>query len=220
MLNKSNGNMYSFVTHTWNTVKGKCPHGCRYCYMKRWGDQPEVHFDESELKVDLGKNNFIFVGSSCDMWASDIPKKWIALTLEHCILSDHENRFLFQSKCPENMINWAFPKDTVLGTTIESNIVYPEMGEAPAPVLRAEKLGYLSRHCKTMLTIEPIMDFDLIPMVQFARMCNPEWVNIGANTSHKVKLTEPPPKKIEKLVSALWEFTEVKIKDNLKRLMV
>ena len=59
-LNKSTGNMYEFITHTWNTIKGECPHGCSYCYMKRWGKQPPVHFDEKELKTDLGKNNFIF----------------------------------------------------------------------------------------------------------------------------------------------------------------
>ena len=31
-LNESKGNMYSWVTHTWNTIKGECPHGCTYCY--------------------------------------------------------------------------------------------------------------------------------------------------------------------------------------------
>lgn len=34
-LNKAGGEMYEFVTHTWNTVKGDCFHNCRYCYMKR-----------------------------------------------------------------------------------------------------------------------------------------------------------------------------------------
>ena len=48
-LNKSIGNMYNFITHTWNTIKGECPHGCSYCYMKRWGKQPPLHFDEKEL---------------------------------------------------------------------------------------------------------------------------------------------------------------------------
>ena len=32
MLKKTNGNMYEFITHTWNTVAGKCPHDCKYCY--------------------------------------------------------------------------------------------------------------------------------------------------------------------------------------------
>lgn len=34
-LNKAKGEMYKFVTHTWNTVKGECFHNCRYCYMKK-----------------------------------------------------------------------------------------------------------------------------------------------------------------------------------------
>jgi molybdenum cofactor biosynthesis enzyme MoaA len=31
-LNKSTGNMHEFITHTWNTIKGECPHGCSYCH--------------------------------------------------------------------------------------------------------------------------------------------------------------------------------------------
>ena len=34
-LNKSTGNMYSFITHTWNTVKGECPHGCNMRFTKK-----------------------------------------------------------------------------------------------------------------------------------------------------------------------------------------
>lgn len=91
-LIESKGNMYTWVTHTWNTVKGECPHGCTYCYMKRWGKQRPVRFDESELKTDLnGKypfrfnsRNFIFVGSSCDLFADNIPYEWIKKTIDHC----------------------------------------------------------------------------------------------------------------------------------------
>ena len=35
MIKESKGNMYEFVTHTWNPIKGKCFHGCTYCYMKK-----------------------------------------------------------------------------------------------------------------------------------------------------------------------------------------
>ena len=41
MLNKQKGNMYGFVTHTWNTVKGRCKYDCRYCYMKRFPQKPK-----------------------------------------------------------------------------------------------------------------------------------------------------------------------------------
>lgn len=54
MLNEATGNMYTWITHTWNTVKGECPHGCIYCYMKRFGKQKPVRFDEKELKTNLG----------------------------------------------------------------------------------------------------------------------------------------------------------------------
>ena len=84
-LNKSTGNMYKFITHTWNTVKGECPHGCSYCYIKHWGKQPLLHFDEKELKTDLGKGNFIFVGSSCDVFAKHIPYEWKIDTLNRCL---------------------------------------------------------------------------------------------------------------------------------------
>ena len=32
-LNKQNGNMYPWVTHTWNPLIGECPHRCKYCYV-------------------------------------------------------------------------------------------------------------------------------------------------------------------------------------------
>ena len=95
MLNKQKGDMYDFITHTWNTVKGKCPHECSYCYMKNWGKQADLHFDEKELKTKLGEGNFIFVGSSCDMWAHEVNTLWILKTLKHC--DKFDNQYLFQT---------------------------------------------------------------------------------------------------------------------------
>ena len=77
-LNKQKGNMYDFVTHTWNVFKGKCEFDCSYCYMKRF-PQKELRFDESELKTDLGSGNTIFVGSSCDMFAPSVSQKEILM---------------------------------------------------------------------------------------------------------------------------------------------
>ena len=73
--------MYDWINYTYNTVKGKCPHDCHYCFMKKWGEQPALHFDEKELKTGLGKSNFIFVGSSCDLFAKAISEKWITDTI-------------------------------------------------------------------------------------------------------------------------------------------
>lgn len=214
--------MYPFVTHTWNAIKGKCPHDCSYCYMKRFGEQPDLHFDEKELKTDLGEGNFIFVGSSCDMFAWGIPNEWIMKTLNHC-RHFFNNKYLFQTKNPEGLLSWLdefkVPLNSIIGTTIETNRLYPYAGNAPPPSVRAIYMSQISaRLYKTMVTIEPIMDFDLINMVDLVENCNPEWVNIGAD-SQKSNLPEPPPEKIKALISLLEKFTEVKIKPNLKRLL-
>lgn len=219
-LNKSKGNMYSFVTHTWNTVKGKCPHGCAYCYCKKWGNQRELRFDESELKTDMGEDNFIFVGSSCDMWAKEIPSDWVIKTVAHCL--KFNNKYLYQSKNPWDMflLFQDMPDDIVLATTIESNKYYPKiMNMSPEPHKRAEAMHQISLcDVTTMVTVEPIMDFELPAMVRFIKYCNPQWVNIGANTASWIKLPEPEPEKIKALIEDLQEFTEVKLKPNLKRL--
>jgi DNA repair photolyase len=76
MLNESKGNMYSFISHTFNPIKGKCSHGCEYCYMKRFALRP-LHISESEMKTDLGTGNFIFIGSCTDVFAYDVPTEWI-----------------------------------------------------------------------------------------------------------------------------------------------
>ena len=221
MLNEVKGDMYEWVSHTWNTVKGKCPHGCHYCYMKRWGEQKPVRFDAKELKANLGAGNFVFVGSSCDMFADKLPFTWITDTLKHCRKFD-ANRYLFQSKNPQRIYDMQcyLPKNIVLGTTIESNRLFEQMGDAPHPTVRAKVMRRLRdyRH-QTIITIEPIMDFDLEDLVGMITACQPNWVNIGANTNHKVKLVEPVPSKVMDLIDRLNGVTEVKVKLNLRRLM-
>ncbi len=217
-LNESKGQMYEWVTHTWNTVKGKCPHDCSYCYMKRWGNLKKIRFDKSELKTDLGKDNFIFVGSSCDLFAEGLPYDWIIQTMEHC--KKFDNTYLFQSKNPKwfDAIPIHGPDKFVLCTTIESNRYYPEMNYAPEPIERAIDFGKIPIEEK-YITIEPIMDFDLKSLVTLIRYCNPVQINIGANSGGK-KLPEPPAQKIGELIKELEEFTTVKQKKNLKRLLI
>jgi hypothetical protein len=218
-LNKPKGNMYDFVTHTWNTVKGACPHDCSYCYMKRWGALKPAHFDRKELKTDLGEGNFIFVGSSCDLFAHDIPAEWISETLRAC--RHAENQYLFQSKHPSRMDGWFYdglmPTDSVVCTTIETNRWYPEiMRNADTPSLRAAGLELLP--ATSYVTIEPILDFDLEPLVELVKRCEPAQVNIGADSGHN-NLPEPPAEKVLALIDELKKFTTIARKTNLKRIL-
>lgn len=220
-LNKSTGNMYDFITHTWNTIKGECPHGCSYCYMKRWGKQPPLHFDEKELKTDLGQWNFIFVGSSCDMFADDVPFYYVHKTLEHC-KKYPENEYFLQTKDPARLgafyplLNEYFS----VCTALETNRTYPEiMNNSPSIIDRVLNFARIPTERK-YITIEPIMDFDLPEFVELIKICNPEQVKIGADSSHKRNnLPEPPKDKILELIEALETFTKVVKKKNLQRLV-
>jgi len=180
----------------------------------------ELRFDEKELKRDakelekMGPGNFIFVGSSCDMWAESIPGEWIAEWLGICYRYP-ENKYLFQSKNPERFIiaqDW-FSPNMQLATTIETNRDY-KISNAPSVFVRASTM---SRFINNVITIEPILDFDLKGMINLIQFANPKWVNIGAD-SKRHNLPEPNWEKVQDLISALKHFTEVKEKSNLSRL--
>jgi len=225
MLNKVKvgGQMYQFLNdngnkgYTWNVIKGKCPHDCSYCYMKTY-PQPELHFDDSELKTNLGQGNFIFVGSSCDVWADSIPSDWIAQILMHCRVID--NKYLFQTKNPERWLTWrqdlfGFPSKSIFGTTIETNRPYI-VSRAPGTMQRMEAMKHIV--APKMLSIEPIMDFDLDVLVQWVKEIAPEFVSIGADSKGH-NLPEPTGDKVKHLISELMEITTVKTKANLNRLL-
>lgn len=217
-LNKQKGNMYKFVTHTWNPVKGRCSHDCAYCYMKRFGEQKPLRLDNTEFETDLGMGNFIFVGSSCDLFAPDVPSDWILKILEYC--KKFQNKYLFQSKNPARFKQFIsyFPENTVLGTTLESNRNH-QVSKAPPPRERAFALGELSEtRFGRMVTIEPILDFDIFPFLLLIKIADPNWINIGADSGNN-NLPEPSGEKIQKLVKKLSEFFSVVPKENLKRLL-
>jgi hypothetical protein len=189
--------------------------------MKRWGKQYPIRFDESELKTDLGSSNFIFVGSSCDMFADNIPEEWIINTISYC--EGFNNNYLFQSKNPSRMsyyiLRACFPYNSVVCTTIESNKFYPDiMGVTPTPYYRAMYMSRISKIYPTYVTIEPIMDFDLKELVELIKICHPVQVNIGADSGNN-HLPEPPKEKILELIDELKKFTVIDQKRNLNRIL-
>ena len=220
-LNLSKGNMYEFITHTWNTIKGECYHDCSYCYMKRWGKLKPVRFDEKELKTDLGTGNFIFVGSSCDMFAENIPDEWIKKTLKH--MEKFDSKYLLQTKNPTRVLDFidacVITDKCVICTTIESNRDLLEIKRnSPDVFKRAMAMNELSQIIDTYVTIEPIIDFDMDIMVKLIKECNPKQVNIGADSGRN-NLPEPSKEKVLQLVSELQKFTIIHNKSNLQRLL-
>ena len=214
-MNISKGNMYGFVSHTWNAIKGSCFHDCSYCYVKRWGNLNPVRFDEKELRTKLGQGNFIFVGSSNDMFAAEMSSEWIQRTIDHCMKFD--NQYLFQTKNPGRLIEFELPQNSVVCTTIESNRFYPEiMSNSPSPSERVEAMSRIE--LPKYVTIEPILDFDIDELVEMIKSCKPIQVNIGADSGNH-KLPEPSGEKVLELIGELNRYTTVKQKKNLKRIV-
>lgn len=215
-MNKSTGNMYGFVDHTWNPVTGRCPHGCSYCYMKRF-PLGKLRLNRKVLKENFGDDKNIFVCSGTDLFCQDVPNEWIQEVLDR-VRCNMNIRFLLQTKNPYRMLLFKIPKNAILCTTIETNRIYPEMGDTDNPELRASALKSLSVEYDTMVTIEPVMDFDLEEMVRIVSMCNPVQVNIGADSKGS-GLSEPGREKILDLISRLNPVTKVFQKENLGRLL-
>ena len=223
MLNPSKGNMYKFITHTWNPIKGKCLHNCSYCYMKQiapHSNPPRI--DEKEFNTNLGRGNFIFIGSSTDMFADDIPSQWITRVLNYC-QQQHEvgnkNAFLLQTKNPKRILEFIdhpIIKRCVLATTIESNRFYPEiMCNAPQIEERVDAMEELARlGFTTMVTAEPLLKFDLDKMVKYIKRCHPKKVNIGKNSCKGFLLPEPSKEEVKQLIDGLADIPKIEVKEN------
>ena len=223
MLRESSGFMYKFVHYTWNPIKGECQHNCTYCYMKRYNeDIGQPRLADGEFRTNFGKGNSIFIGSSTDMFADNIPSEWITQVLDFCHKKqdpERHNTFLLQSKNPKRFLEFAnhpLMKQVVFATTIESNRNYPEiMSNSPKIEERAEAMEKIANlGFRTMVTAEPLMQFDLTDMVSIIKQCQPRLVNIGRNTCRDIQLPEPEPEKVRDLKVALDEFTRVNVKKN------
>ena len=215
----SKGNMYEWITHQFNPVKGLCEHKCEYCYVRKWGEPKPLRLVESEFKTDLGKDNFIFIVSGADLFAENVPDSWIYRVIDHCKLFP-QNKYLLQTKNPHRILEFSglISDQFTICTTIETNRHYTEMGFAPFPEKRAEALSGIDWLDK-YITIEPIFAFDLVPFVDLLWMCKAKQINVGANSFSGIKLPEPNKEQVLSLISEVEKFTKVKQKENLKRLL-
>jgi DNA repair photolyase len=222
-LNKSTGNMYKWITHTWNPLGGECPHACKYCSTNKLRKRypvleekysGELRLIEKELKTNLGSGNYIFVAAQNDLFTEEIPDEWIKKILGHC--DKFDNFYLFQTKNPKN-IRRILPYGSSVCITIETNRVYPDiMNNCPIPYERYSHAA-LIRH-PLYITIEPIMDFDIEKLVFWMNVLDPIQINIGFDSGRN-SLPEPSKEKTIELIKELSKFTKVVLKKNSKRIL-
>lgn len=227
MLNKSMGQMYPWPNlYTFNPLGGACFHRCKYCYvdeLKKWPVTREKfsgkpRLVKSALTENLGTGKIIFVQDCGDIMAEDIPDSLLIALLKH--LNNYPfNTYLFQTKNPKRLAQFSalYPPKIIFGTTLETNKYYEDgISRAPSPEERAKWLSVYK--CEKMVSIEPILEFDLMPLVEMIRAIEPRFVSIGADSkSHGLK--EPTAEAIDELIHELKAITAVRIKPNLTRLV-
>jgi DNA repair photolyase len=215
---KTHGKMFSIVTGTWNPISG-CLYDCRYCWAKnlaltklkttkRYADGFKPSLNISEFRVRFHKGDLIFVADMGDMFAPFIPDKWVKQVLDH-IRQFPEADFLFMTKNPKRYLELLpfIPQNAILGATIETNIdsliTLEKVSVAPPPSNRAEAMAKLDWDRK-IVSIEPILRFDLDTLVKWITDIDPFIVYVGYdNYCHQ--LQEPQLQTTLQLMQQLSE---------------
>jgi DNA repair photolyase len=216
--------MYDWVTHMWSPIRG-CPHQCSYCYVRSRSALPEESTLRPEPWPNLGSGRgaprTIFVGHLCDMWAEQVEREHILKVLEYCRRWPG-NTYVFQTKNPERFLDFAdvLPQQRIVGTTIETNRaeLLGRISKAPPPSKRAAALCLATRAQEKFVTVEPILDFDVVPLAELIALASPDFVNIGADSKGH-GLPEPKFDKVLSLIGALSaRGIPIRKKMNLERL--
>jgi len=209
--------MFDNITRTWNPVVG-CLHKCSYCWARRLaetklkdierykdGFQPKLV--EKELSKRFHKQ-FVFVSDMGDLFGKWVPSEWILKVIDTVKKSPSSN-FLFLTKNPIRYFEFVnvYPENVVLGATIETNRDY-HVSNSPTPAERQDCMRELPFKNK-IVSVEPIMDFDLETMIQWLREIGPVLVHVGYD-NYRCRLAEPQLSKTMQLIRNLETFTRVK----------
>jgi len=210
-----------------------CVHNCVYCEPsfqrqakrsrkrceKHYRYEPHAHLEKlANAPPKTVNGEFIFFPSLGDPCFASV--KEFALALNY--VEKYPNvTFLMQTKDPSMfLMTQPFPENLILCITLETNRShfktpshyknYSQISKAPKPVMRAHDFLQVT-HKRKMVTIEPILDFDLEIFVDMLKALNPEIVYVGYD-NHSCHLPEPRLEKGLQLIEELQKFTEVRLK--------
>lgn len=199
---RTKGKMFNIVSGTWNPVSG-CLYNCNYCWARnlattklqnshRYLKGFKPNLNEAEFRSRFGKGDLVFVSDMGDLFGSFIPSEWIMRVLNQ-VSKFPEADFLFMTKNPQRYHEFlpSMPKNTILGATIETNIdeiiQTDKISTAPLPSERYSSMKDLDWDRK-MVSIEPILDFDLKTFSHWLEDIYPFLVYVGYdNYNHKLR---------------------------------
>ena len=210
-------NMYP-KAQTWNPFKG-CKFDCSYCVpsFKKQSKRNKCpncsaytpHCHQDRIAGSVPSTPIIFVCGNADI--SFCPPVFTRRIIERVKDNSRRSRrpktFYFQSKTPKYFEPFLaeFPDNVVLLTTLETNrdAGYRKVSQAPPPSVRYQQFKALD-YPRKVVTIEPVLDFDLRTFAAWIRGIQPEYVYLGFNSKPKsVTLPDPPEEKVQRLVDRL-----------------
>ena len=229
--------MFSTVKCTWNVGKG-CSHNCLYCNVRnifvpklqknpktaKYRDGFAFKLFENELKKPSYKKSgvgFIFIWYMGDWMCPEVPDEWILRILD-VVRKDESNEFLSCTKNPARYLDFVdeFPENLWLGTTIETNLpIANRFTRAPTVRDRYNAMKELDWE-KKFLSIEPKMDCEPETFLKWVKEMDVKVCEVGADNYRVVKLPEPEPWKVRKLLDGLNEIVPLVVqKRGLERLL-
>lgn len=204
-------NMYPLSVKQWNPWVG-CGFRCGFCessfqaQLKRWGKNNcskcyayEPHAHPERLTQQLprtGSMQFIFTVANGDV--SSCPTSYLNQIIDR-IFAERDKTFLVQSKNPATFNRVEWPRNVILGTTIETNRdnLYKGISKAPSPSERFNDFLAVEHPFK-MVTHEPVVDCDVDVMVQWDTMINPCMIWLGYDSKQNY-LPEPELSRVQTL---------------------
>jgi protein gp37 len=200
LFNETNDNI-EWARWSWNPVTG-CKHGCEYCYAEDIANRffkekfeptfrperltaPQNTKYPEKAKSDTGYKN-VFVCSMADLFGDWVPKEWIDAVLES-VKSSPQWNFLFLTKNPRRLLEFEFPDNAWVGTTVDIQ----------SRVQIAEEVFRKIDAIVKFLSCEPMQE-ELI----FSDMSMFDWVIIGGNSgNHRTKPSQPEWDWVERLLN-------------------
>lgn len=220
---------------TWNPFKG-CQFDCSYCIpsfqkqAKRQKHRCKDCYDYTphyhpERLGKIPSADIVFVCGNGDISFCDplYARKIIQAIVDHNKRCPYKQYYL-QSKQPEyfQQLLQYLPPNVILVTTLETNRDhgYQAVSKAPMPSERYQQFRDLN-YLRKVVTIEPVMEFDLDIFTGWITNISPEYAWLGFNSRvRQIQLPEPSEQKLRALVENL-KTASVQIKEkDLRRLEI
>ena len=198
-FNRQETSGIEWAQFSWNPMVG-CKHDCPYCYARditlRYPEAFPHGFEPvfrphllhapantavpGDATFDIRFKN-VFTGSMCDVFGRWVPKEWINAILG-TVVGNPQWNFLFLTKFPKRMSEFAIPANAWMGTTVDKQLRVPNAENAFAKLKNAGHTGIRWLSCEPML--EPL---------KFERLNLFNWIVIGgASRSTETPAFHPP----------------------------